>query len=361
MAESGSAIGLSSPAGTSAAALVAAAGAAFSRARALAGGEDVDLVVGGRPVRLSFAGDALRDVVLRAIAAGPATAPSSPALRIKVWDAVSTGVPLAIPRSLSALAGRLGLVDPLCDARFRVALGPVISLVDLQSGEAVYHVPDPEQLPYWERAHPARMVFAAWAPTAGLRMCHGAAVGDGRAGLLAVGSGGAGKSTVALACLGAGMSCAGDDYVLVESGASPRVHSLYASALLHPDHQQHWPELMPQVDNAQSIHEGEKAMTFRPPGHFKGGFELTAVVVPRVGDSASASVRPISSASALRALAPSSILQLGAFDAQTLPSLGALCRSLPCLELSLSRDVSQIPDAVRDALRFARAHPGSFA
>ena len=122
----------------------------------------------------------------------------------------------------------------MCDERFRVALSSAVAVLDRVRGEAIYHTADAQRLPYWELAHPARLVFSAWSETAQLGMCHAAAVGDGDVGLLVVGSGGAGKSTVALTCLNAGLRCAGDDYVLLETTSGPIAHSLYTSTLLRP-------------------------------------------------------------------------------------------------------------------------------
>lgn len=345
----------------SADALISRADAAFSSARAQAGGHDLDLTIGGRRVRISFAGTGLESVFRRALAAPSAEQTSTPTLTLKAWDGSSTGTPLDLPAPLAGMEGRLGLLESLCDERYRVQVGAAFMIIDRQRREAFLYVPDPRRLPYWEIAHPARLVFAAWAPTAGLRMCHAAAVGDAESGLLFAGAGGSGKSTVALACLAAGMRCAGDDYVLIETGSAPVVHSLYGSTLLRPDHQRRWPMLMPRVDNADGVEDGDKALMFAEHGALSGGFELRAVVVPRVDGTAPPSLRSVGPARALRALAPSSILQLGAFDPEALEHLGELCRSLPCLELALGSDVRGIPATVTEALRLTRAQSASAA
>jgi len=347
---------VSATAATSADELCAAARVAFDRARSAAGGDDVDLRIGHQPVRLSLAGPALKDTVERALASSDVGRSAVPALTIRAWDAVSTGVPLDIAPAVVDQTGRLGLVESLCDERHRVVLGSAVTIVDLNATEVIYHVPEPSRVAYWELAHPARVAFAAWAPSVGLRMCHGAAVGRREGGVLVVGSGGSGKSTIALTCLKAGLLCAGDDYVLVRGGPAPRAFGLYATTLLQHDHAEQHPALMDQPSLIEATREREpagKALAFATPGGFAVDFPLTAVLVPRVTASEHPRLRRIGPAVALRALAPSTVLQLGSFDATALASLSALCRSLPCFELELGRDLAGVPMVVEEAIAAA--------
>ncbi len=352
MAQPGAGLSMTGGTAHSAPELSAQFAAAFDRARQTSESHDVSRTIADHTVRFSFAGNGLGESMLQALTGAPGSTDPSPALTVKAWDRKSAGVGLQLPASLVSSAGRLGLIESLCDERFRILLGAAVGLIDLEAREAYYYVDDPRRLPYWELAHPARVLLSTWASEMNLRMCHGAAVGEGDEGSLVVGSGGSGKSTVALACLGDGMLCAGDDYVLLEDGSSPVVHSVYTSTLLHLDHRQRWPALMPRIDNERGVQTGEKAVMFTRPGLITGGFRIRSVVVPRVGGSG---VRAIGAGRALRALAPSSIIQLGSFDENALSELSALCRSLPCLELGISGEVGEIPTMMREAFEMARA------
>jgi hypothetical protein len=336
----------------------------FAQARETPGACVRHVRIAGRPVRLELAGREMPDVLSRALAAEPmmGSAPEHSALRLRAWDA--DGVRPISEELWNALApGPLGLVDALEPHGLRLVLDPAGGLVaglDLARGEGLYWAAEPQRLAYWELAHPARLLFAAWAEAQGMHMCHAAAVGENGAGLLLVGRGGSGKSTSALACLRDGMSCAGDDYVLVEgidaAHGAPHVHSLYASTLLHLEHAQRHAELMPHIDNASEIAaRGDKAVMFADGSageRMTGGFGLVAVAVPMLADARDTEARACSPGRALRALAPSTMLQLGA-DSAALRAMAALCRRLPCVELALGRDVTRIPDAVRRVLTAA--------
>ncbi|HEY7598884.1 MAG TPA: hypothetical protein VH741_03070, partial [Candidatus Limnocylindrales bacterium] len=158
------------------AALVEAARAAFSRARR-AGGRDVDGVLAGRPVRLSFGGDFFAGQLLRALAieqrpaSGATGAQPVPALRLHAWDLASTGVRLTTDSWAAATLGPSGIVEGLSDDRYQVSMdvhGALASLLDRKTGEAYHYVPDPARLPSWETTHPARMLLAGWARAQGL-------------------------------------------------------------------------------------------------------------------------------------------------------------------------------------------------
>ena len=75
-----------------------------------------------------------------------------------------------------------------------------------------------------------------------------------------------------------------------------------------------------------------------------GGFPLRALVALRVEGGSTPAYQPSSAAAVLRALAPSTLAQLGMVDAAGLGRLAALCRSLPCYELRLGDDPAPVPE-----------------
>jgi hypothetical protein len=211
------------------------------------------------------------------------------------------------------------------------------------------------------------MLLAGWARAQGLVTCHAAAVGNAAGGLLLCGGSGAGKSTTTLAALADGMRSAGDDYVLVEPalavGAPPVVHALYTSTLLEEGHYRRHERLMPVLDHVADQGDRRKAVMFAAGGErpaLAGGFPLLALLALRVEPGSQPLIEPTSRSQALRALAPSTLAQLGMIDAAGLRRLADLCRRLPCYALRLGDDPAPVPALLRgliESLASRRAVP----
>jgi len=354
----------------SAARLVAAARASFAAARRSADSGELDGQLAGRQVRFEFAGDFFAQQLTRALAIDSSSADATAgerALTVHAWDAASTGVRLDSDSWAGLMINSSSVIENLSDVRYQVSLelhGALASILDRATGEAFHYVPDPTLLPAWETTHPARVLLATWARDQGLVTCHAAAVADGDAGLLLCGSSGAGKSTTTLACLAAGMRAAGDDYVLVEPGAPPIVHALYRSTLLELDNYRRNEGLMPVVDHVADQVDRRKAVMFaggagRPL--IAGGFPIDGLVALRVVRGSQPSYRRTSGAAALRALAPSTLSQLGMVDSAGLARLADLCRSVPAFELQLGDDPAPVPDLLRQLLVEAGAATSAVA
>ena len=323
------------------------------------GREDVDGLLAGRRVRLRFAGDFFERQLARALAIRPMPV-SDPELTVHAWDAATTGVRLETGSWAGWTLTSSSVVAELSDDRYQVSLelrGALASILDRTTGEAFHYVPDPTLLPAWEATHPARMLLAAWARAGGLVTCHAAAVADGDAGVLLCGSSGAGKSTTTLAALAAGMRAAGDDYVLVEPGRPPVAHALYTSTLLELGHFERNPSLMPVLDHVADQIDRRKAVMYagdHGTPAIDGGFPIVAIVALRVEPGSTPEFRPSSAAAALRALAPSTLAQLGMIDAAGLARLAGLCRSVPAYELRLGDELGPVPDLLRRLIATAR-------
>lgn len=204
----------------------------------------------------------------------------------------------------------------------------------------------------WEVATPFRKIMHWWAADRSLQLIHAAAVGDARGGVLLVGRSGSGKSTTALACLAAGLGYAGDDYCLVRPGTPPRVHGLYLSGKSHARTADLLPGLRERLLSAQRIDEG-KSIVFADeiaPSSVALGFPLVAVVVPRITGGDRSRLEPISAAESLRALAPSTVLQMPGKRAAGLARLADLVRSVPSWRLFLGKDPGTAVDVLADLL-----------
>jgi len=181
----------------------------------------------------------------------------------------------------------------------------------------------------WDRAAPLRTAlhFALAGPHR--QLVHGAVVGMGGRGVLLAGPGGAGKSTTALACLQAGLQVVGDDYAAVSFPAGrTQAWNLFRSIKVG--------EREAGVngrDDRRTLIVGEDI-----PGSATEMLELSAVLLPRVAGGPQSSVSTASPAEALRALAPSTLLQIPYEERPSMGLLAQLARALPAYRLNLGAD-----------------------
>lgn len=204
----------------------------------------------------------------------------------------------------------------------------------------------------WERATPFRRILHWWTADHGLQLVHAAAVGHATGGLLLVGRSGSGKSTTALACLEAGLGFAGDDCCLLAPGEPTQVHSLYLSgkadaraATLLPGLRQAFADPPLTIDGKAVLFADQ----IRPEGVCTG-FPLRGIVVPRITRESRSRLSPIRPADALRALAPSTILQMPGNRGVGLKRLAAIVRHLPAWELALGSVPAAAAGTIQDLL-----------
>jgi hypothetical protein len=338
--------------------------AAAAQAGERAGWEVHSLAIADRRILLRFAGPVLADHLLPALAhleteADPAAGPD---LEVLLWDSRSTGVPLPEIPWRREDVGVLGEVEGYNDERVRTALTPAVpmlSVFDRQAGTAVLWVRDAAELTWSERANPLRVILH-WGLTApDCRLAHAGAVGTRRGGVLVAGPSGAGKSTVSMACLAAGFDFAGDDHVLLTRGADgPVAHVLYGTATLHWDTQRRVPGLAGAVVNHADLGD---AMATRPLHHDEKlvadvgrwraerlrDMPVRALVIPRIVARPRSRTIPARTGEALRALAPSTILQLPRVgEGAGLSDLAETVRGVPAHVLELGTDTAAVPTAV---------------
>jgi hypothetical protein len=222
------------------------------------------------------------------------------------------------------------------------------SVFDRREGRAWFWASAPGTMVSWDWASPIRSILHWWLSGAGIMQVHGGAVGRPSGGIIVVGRGGSGKSTVSLTSLQAGLRYAGDDFVALEPGDAPYVHSLYSSGKLEPHHLERFPALEDAVVNPVRGPR-DKAIVLaarKYPNTPIAGFPLSAIVVPRVTGLPDTFVRQISSAAALEALAPSTIFQLHPPRPDALAVMARVARQVPCVELGMGTDLAQVPPAV---------------
>jgi hypothetical protein len=311
-----------------------------------------DYRIGGFLIRLHFAGCALVPAVTRALAHLAVPIPTSePNLTINVWDSVSTRSVMPPPPWSSSDYLARGEIRGYNVGGMRVAFDICAGLLESLDSErrlGFYWIRDARQLPEYESGAPILTLFHWWLRAQGLQLVHAAAIGTRSGGVLLAGAGGSGKSTTALACLDAGMAYASDDYCLLETMPEPYAHSLYNTGKLDPDSLARLPQFGSFIENPNWKH-GNKALLFLNehfPGQVVPGFPLRAVLLPKVTGRDRTSLRLASPAVALRALAPSTIFQLGA-DGSALQTMAELIRRVPCYQLDLGTHMAQIPPLIK--------------
>jgi hypothetical protein len=287
---------------------------------------------------------------------------------IHVWDGETAGPPSnsllssylqTLHRDWTASCGTRGELRGFHSPGFPAFYMPgpdVLNLVDVENRKAFFFKRDASPLPYWEAGSPFRPILHSWLSAAGLQFVHGGAVGENGGGVLLVGRGGSGKSTTTLLCLNAGMLYAGDDYCAVDCNAPVHLHSLYNTAKLLPRDVDGFPELLPRIWNPQSLVENssDKATFFLAdvaPDRMSLGFPLRALLIPRVTPQTGTRLTPCGPLEVLAAMAPSTVAQLPIAGRPDMERMAALAATLPAFILHLGSDLTQIPDAVRSALR----------
>jgi hypothetical protein len=332
----------------------------FDRAVAQTGRVELDLQLGTSRAKMVFAGRALPDVFGFAfdhlVTSDRGHSPPNDALTVFLWDSASTGVhPPTPPWSARDFLARGEVGHAFGDRvqlSFRIDSG-VLSLFVPETNTAFCWVRDPARLPPWEIAAPLRPVLAWWAENTGRQLAHGAAVGLARGAVLLGARGGAGKSTTALSCLEAGMLYLGDDYVLLEPGERCIVSSLYSTAKLVPRNlDARLPRLRALVTGRHDREQDKVTLGLHGafPELMARSLPLLAILIPSVGSSGSLALRPVSAATALAALAPTTVFQLPDAGAPALTRLGEFVAATPRYSLELDRDLTRNVEAIRSLI-----------
>ena len=340
----------------------------WKEARKRVGGADSDLLVGGRPVRLRFAGSTLPPLLLPALehlVSTGAYPTGTPSLTVSLWDTATSGVrPPPPPPEASAFVARGEVRHHMGDRlqlSFSVDSG-ALHAYDPGTARAVLWIRDPAKTPAWERAAPLRPLFGWWAEEFGAQLVHGAVVGDHRGGILLAAPGGSGKSTTALACLDAGMLYAGDDYVLAESNPDPIVHTLFGTAKLVPAHlRARLPRLVESIEEMGRVDQEKVVLLLRRthPDQLVSSLPLRAILVPTLHPEGEIGVEEISPARTLAALAPTTLFQLPGAGGRAFETMSRLVRQVPTFRLRLGPDLDRVVaeiGALLESLAPSEAH-----
>ena len=338
---------------------------AFRNAATAVGEIKHTIQIADATIQLQFAGSPLADRMMRTLS--HLTVPNGPCpdLTIMLFGSQSTHTrlrPLAgdVVERLKIWGGTGRLltgrreVIPLCDNRIRTTYRPgprLLNVIDLETNQAVYWIEDVEDFPYYMRSYPLTFILGHWLRKRGLTIVHSAVIGSAENGILLTNKGSSGKSTTVLNSVQAGLNVLGDDYCALSIAQEKVVaHSLFNIVKIKTPQAQarFFPRMQPMIDNWNAFQREEEVALISLQAHFptriQSAMPIKAIVVPVVvSGQSTTTIKPISRATALSALAPSSLTQMAANNQSAFRIMGQLVRRLPCYALQLGADIDAIP------------------
>jgi hypothetical protein len=332
---------------------------AFREATRRVSAVERDYDIAGRRLRLRFAGDALVPFLTPALAHLRASGPERADLTVCIWDSASTGVaPPACPWTPDGVFGQARtIVDNWYGVEF-VAFphGEEIDVLDRARGLGFHCLGGAHPVAGRQSSLPLLTILDWWLAERDLHCIHAAAVGLESGGVLLAGCGGSGKSTTALACLRSPLRFVADDYCVLSVAGAPRAHALYSSAKVARPQLERLSFLTPPGAPSQPCDDKEVLFlerVFREK--LLPGFPIRAVLAPRITGRSCTTLADLSPGEAMKALAPSSLFQLGGARQRRLHAIARLVRTAPCYRLDLGTVLDAIPGVILDLLSRAEA------
>lgn len=307
---------------------------------------EIDGVIAGRRVRFRHASPVVAEAFRPAFAHSfGARGTDEPALTIDLWDS-SAGAPVPFP--IPDVAGNEAWFQRIGDVQILVhPARRVLSVFDPSRKRAWWWIEDAGALPWFEQAAPMRHLVNWWAAAEGLALVHAAAIGRDDGGALVVGRGGAGKSTLALAAVGAGMRFCGDDMVILERSDEWVAHTVWASARL-VDGGEH---LVPHIEARRLVDGDDPDVKLVADVWAQFGrsvvpaLPVRVVVRPEIG--VASAPRPSSAGRAALELATSTFLNMpGGNPSATLSTIARMVEEVPVHGMGVSPDLAIALDAI---------------
>ncbi len=300
----------------------------------------------GRPFVLRFSSPELARTMTRPLShLAVDDLGETPSLTIDCWDVASSGVPCPLPDWPRELWHGRGQIRGLDSPEMRIAYFNWIKLLNVYcpgSGRAFYCIPEARHFPVQQLGSPALSIFNWWCGTLGWQFTHAACVGTERAGVLIIGHGGAGKSTLTFSVLGPPLHYLSDDYCVLTQGDPPGALALYSTGKLSEASLCLLPHLQKHAANATDRNR-EKALFFLAeefPGLQIYRVPLKAVVLSKISSFGTALV-PISPHEALGIVADSSMRQLAGSAQADFLRLTRIMRQLPAYRLDHGLDCAE--------------------
>ncbi|HUF11281.1 MAG TPA: hypothetical protein VMO47_18310 [Rhodothermales bacterium] len=279
-------------------------------------------------------------------------APSTAELVIDVWDAGETGMAYSGPVVAPDLMwSEFGFILGEESDRFVGSLRPnLFAWSDRSAGRIVACTPDSGLLALNERAKPLLFPLLLWHGDRDAEVIHAGLVERDGQGVLFGGREGAGKSTAALACLEAGFSYLGDDYIGLRTADHGFLgYSLYNSAWLEPTHASLFPSIKGRMIDGRQKKLPVVLSEIRPDRLGRVA-SIRAIVLPQMAESASCVIVPASKREAFLALAPTSLVKRPFSRQSGMDKLGRLVESVPAYRLRFGNDLKEVAARIDEVL-----------
>jgi hypothetical protein len=238
-----------------------------------------------------------------------------------------------------------------------------LAVADWRSDRAYVWVPSIEAINTYDKAAPFRWIIDGLAQRHGLTTMHAAVIGEGGIGLLIVGQGGRGKSTLALAAIAAGMDYLSDDYCLVDAQPPYSAYRLFNTAKVRVDSEVAVSWIAGLEHDIEASDGGKRIFNLarHVPEVLSDRLEIRAILLPEFTDDALPVLERASSSEAFRRAAPSTIAQCEGSEAQAAADVGRLARALPSYRIRMPRQVSLSIDLIKHLIHALRTTPeGAF-
>lgn len=216
-------------------------------------------------------------------------------------------------------------------------LGDTLRGVDYQKNN-YYLMTYPSLYPKWPIAiHPFSKAIFLWAMRHKLLVLHAAAVGVEGHGVLIVGHGGTGKSTLTCSCLVDDFDFISDDYCLLSLEGRRIAYPIYTNVSLNPDSLTMLPmfkpfEILPM--------QGEKGAFEISESRIKPMLPVEAIILPQITEDSEPEIRLDVSNKALAQIVYSTTWQLGRFqETEFVRKLSQRLLGMPVYRFNLTKDL----------------------
>ena len=319
-------------------------------------------IFGGQRVRMRVVGRELSQHLTRPFAHLRTARDDSAAaaLTIDVWDERESHVPYPAggypdPTETFWPAGNGILAVSAATRYVRYDCTAWVTWIDRAARRIIGWRSNADRVSMHERTRPLPFLLPIWYADSGVDVIHAGLVARDDKGLLFCGSNGAGKSTSSLASLCGGLDFLSDDHVGLEERANGSFvgHSVFGSTRLEPNHLTNFPQLIEHAIPSFEWYETKSLILVAEamPLRVKPSVPIRAIALPAIVDKPRGRILPASRAEALRAIAPSTLMQMpfGATP-NRFTKLSRLALSVPAFRLELGRDFDGIASRVGELL-----------
>jgi hypothetical protein len=328
----------------------------FSLASTKLGGDFIfDFKLANKKITISSAGERLLHLTTQALAhleIDKIESNENPFV-IYTWDEKETSVPLPeypwiTPEGLVEDSFIQFHLDYYFVSQFDNQT--ILYLYNFKKNVAFCIVKDADKLTNSFLSSPFFKLIALWASKQSFNILHAGCVSLNNKGVLIVGRSGKGKSSTSVQCAIDGLDYLSDDYILIDdTGEKTIAYSILNSGKLKLNHIERFNKIKPSI-RIGNLDQNNKPLFFLSTifkDQVKRSTEIKAIIVPEITSNLSANYYRISSVEALKALAPSTLVQLRINGLNELKSLADLTRKFPNYCLEIGSDFEDISTKVK--------------